>query len=260
MLTIVTLFSFSFAASPPIQTDNVVRGFGSGSNDVPLATDGYGLPNGIGATTRGADHATVAINEDRDIAVAYHSSRPAITGAGGANIKQVELAYYEYQDIGGIETWVYLDTILLGSIDYSPVLGLNQTSVRCERPDVVAVRDKFFVVWTRRYEDSLAPLQYPNQSEGPAVIECAWVEKASPQQTYKIQTYPDYRDPANPSPGLGYILDSHIVGTGLRDLLTKECLGVADAVPLSDDNDEYKVAVVYPHQTDFSGGGDLAQV
>lgn len=229
------------------QTNDVTRGFGAASNHVPLATSDYG-GSGIGSTTRGADHATVAMNDKRDIVVAYHAER---TGTGFGGLKQVEIAYYEYQLIAGADTWVHLDTILLGSIDFNP-LGFPQLKTRCERPDVVAVRDKFFVVWTRRYEDSLG---YPQQDSGPAIIECAWVEKASSQQTYKVQTYPDFQDPLNPNKGLGFELDSHLPSGGY-DLFAKECLGVADAVPLLDSG-KYKVAVAYPHQTDFSSPGNL---
>ncbi len=88
--------SFVFAGVP--QANDIARGFGAGSKEVPLATDGYSLPNGVGPTDRLADHATVAMNENRDIVVAYHSRRD-IFGLGGIKLNQVEIAYYEHDDV-----------------------------------------------------------------------------------------------------------------------------------------------------------------
>jgi len=246
MFAILLALLAPLALEGPPQND-VLRGFGGGSQKVPLATSGYG--GGVGSTNRGVDHATVAMNDKRDIVVAYHAER---TGTGYGDLKQVEIAYYEYQDNAGLDTWVHLDTILLGGIDWHPIPGLPQQKTRCERPDVVAVRDKFFVVWTRRYESDLG---LSGQDNGPAVIECAWVERAGAQQPYKVQTYPDFQDPQYPTKGLGFELDAHSPASG-SNLFAKECLGVADAVPLLDGN-EYKVAVAYPHQTDFSSPGNL---
>lgn len=121
---------------------------------VPVAMDGTGLSQGAGNLLRDADHGTVAMNSNRDIAVAFHSVRDS-SDLDGANfswngeMKQVELAYFEYKNNSGVETWEHLDTVILGSVDYSPLSSSYPVDlVRCERPDVIAVEDKFFVVWT----------------------------------------------------------------------------------------------------------------
>ena len=41
---------------------------------VPVAMDGTGLSQGAGNLLRDADHGTVAMNSNRDIAVAFHSA------------------------------------------------------------------------------------------------------------------------------------------------------------------------------------------
>lgn len=143
-------------------------------------------------------------------------------------------------------------------MDYNPINLLQQPQTTCERPVVVAVRDMFFVVWTRRYDHTNVAL-FPGQEDGPAILECAWVEKST-NPLQPIQTYPDYQDPLNTTKGLGFELDAHVVGIGTPKFLARECLGVADAVMLSDANltaDEYKVGIVYPHQTQFSSAGSL---
>jgi len=101
----------------------------------------------------------------------------------------------------------------------------------------VAVGERFFVVWTRRYQGLAS---YPNE---PAVLECAWVDLSSGSINV-LQN-------ANPS-GQGFILDKDNPQSSNDHFWVKECAGVPDAVPLHDPHNPYKVAVVYPSQTQFS--------
>ncbi len=231
--------------SPPMTLDEVL-----------LATASPpGAFYGVGLADRDADHATVAMNSERDIVVAFHSKReedindlPAPTTNGrewGGTMKQVELAYFKYNSSS--DSWEYLDTRVLGSVDHSPIQILSQRLVKCEKPDVVAVGDKFFVTWTRRYHNDP---RWTNQSGQPAVLECAWVEINSSGTDFLVSG----------TEGLGFPIDMHVPGPLEDDWFeVKECGGVADAVALYDPQDpnKYEVAVVYPHQTMFSTGGIL---
>ena len=225
-------------------------------DEVPLAT--VAPPNsvyGVGLPDRDADHATVAINSNRDIVIAFHSKReegandlPPQDTPGklwGGTMKQVELAYYKYTPSGGVDAWQHLGTKVIGGVEKSPILILFQKLVKCEKPDVIAVGDKFFVVWTRRYHNDA---RWPSQAGQPAVLECAWVEESGNDFFVTgIQ-------------GIGFPIDSHIPGTFADNWFeVKECGGVVDAVALYDPAKPNKceVAVVYPHQTLFSSGGDL---
>lgn len=214
---------------------------------VPVASSG-GPPGGQGAgeDDRDADHGTVAMNSQRDIAVAFHSVRDDAQGTYSGELKQVELAYFKHQEINGVESWEHVETKVLGSVDWTPITVGTATLVRCERPDVIAVDDKFFVVWTRRYDRDTPGLGNPGDNE-PAVLECAWVEINSSSSGINV-----YADPAM-RVGLGFALDSH-AGPG-APFEIRECAGVADAVVITEENqpaDIYKVAVVYPHQRVFA--------
>lgn len=207
-----------------MQNQTLVRQTPITLGKVPLAPGG--------SSSRDYDHATVAINSDRDIVVAFHSSL-----SGG--LKQVEIAYYEYQ-VG--DTWLHKGTVVVGATPFDPV-GLLVGNVKCERPDVVAVDDKFFVVWTRRYENVSG---HANQ---PASMECAWVD---------LDATGNIRVHQNSIPqGQGVILDKHVVPPpgqpSSNPFWVKECGGVQDAVPLKEVGNPYKVAVVYVHQFQFSG-------
>lgn len=210
---------------------------------VPLATDGLGLTNGVGQTWRDADHATVAMNSDLDIAVAFHSSRGDINSDG---LKQVEVAYFEYDP--GTDMWDYLATRLVGSVDYNPLASAFQTAVKCERPDIIAVGNRFFVTWTRRYSDN-----YAGQDNHPAVLECAWVERGALPTTFEVHGVPG-------QPGLGHILQKHVPGTNASlhfEIL--DCAGAPDAVTIKDSSlptTTDMVGVVYPHQWGFADPND----
>ncbi len=216
---------------------------------VPVAADGAAFSQGAGDPGRDSDHGTVAMNNDRDVVVAFHTVREndLITPfVYAGELKQVELAYFEYRESAGVGAWVHIDTGILGSIDWSPLSIGTVSLVRCERPDVVAVDDKFFVVWTRRYDRDTPGVGDPGDNE-PAVLECAWVGKNAGSTGLDV-----YADPAG-NDGLGYSLDFHIGGPTAFEI--RECAGVADAVVLSDPlhpNHPYNVAVVYPHQKEFA--------
>jgi hypothetical protein len=223
---------------------------------IPVAVGTGGFTYGTGHPNRDCDHATVAMNENRDVVVAYQAFRhegpndlpPKGPATYMGQMKQVEVAFYEYKPTPqGEDAWQHLETRVIGGVEQSPIAGLNQILVRCERPDVVAVGDKFFVVWTRRYHHSN---KFPNQSTEPGVLECAWIEK---QQTPDSEMVV-YADPGG-AKGLGYILDMHDL-SGSRSYEILDCGGVADAVPLVDhDPSKLEVAIVYTHQTLF--GVDL---
>lgn len=218
------------------------------STAVPLATDPRGLAFGVGLSSRDADHGTVAMNDERDIVVAFHTSRTAEdlpdpnTVLWAGKMKQVEIAYFDYQVISGVETWVHLDTKIIGSVEASSVSGTTQVLVKCERPDVIAVGNKFFVVWTRRYESQIS-----GQANEPAVMECAWVEESG-------LTSDPILVHGQISNGRGFELDKHIPSTNPFEVL--ECGGVPDAVQLIDplEPNKLEVAVVYPRQTLFGTG------
>ncbi|NQU47309.1 MAG: hypothetical protein HQ519_01575, partial [Planctomycetes bacterium] len=219
---------------------------------VPLAIDDTGLGEGVGSNQRDADHGTIAMNSNRDILVVFHTTRKDdfnSTKTHFGELKQVEFAYFEYKINGGVESWEHLESQVIGSIDHSPILG-SVDLVRCERPDVVAVDDKFFVVWTRLYGGGTPG----TNGHQPATIECAWVEKSGTSNDVIV-----HGDPSG-FKGLGKIIDQHVPGTNESLFLElKECAGVVDAVRLfspSDPNTPYTVGVVYPHQTYFSTSSD----
>jgi len=218
--------------SPPQQPFVVAQ---NTADEIPLQSGGA-----WGQSDRQADHATVAINEDRDILIAYHTTRSDIqnTGTGRSpfheSLKQVEIAFLKYDN--QTEDWTLEDQVLIGSTDYNPLVSQFQDSVRCERPDVIAVGNRFFVVWTRRYDRDQT-----GQAEEPAVLECAWVEWTGTA----LQIYNNSQ-----TIGRGVKLDS--------DYWVRECAGVPDAVLLDvNGSGEPTVGVVYPHQTEFGdiGGG-----
>ncbi len=213
-----------------------------------LLDDDFLFGEGQGFDDRDADHATVAMNSDRDVLVAFHSSRgyrpddlddPNKEWAG--SMKQVEVALFEFTPTpGGIDRWTYRDTKVVGSVEYSPVPLAVQDLVKCERPDVVAVEDQFFVVWTRRYDHS-----FTGQSNQPAVLECAWVHASgNPNDPIGVVGHP------SGSPGRGFEIDIHDPGNS-SPFEVRECAGVVDAVKLTEDDDDIlEVAVVYPHVVD----------
>lgn len=183
---------------------------------------------GLWGPDRNADHATVAVNDRGDVAVSYQTSRNGFPGTSYP-LRQVELVILEAQSGG---RWSVSQQELVGSIMRSPLSpALAQTVVRCERPDVVAVGERFFVTWTRRYDRS-----FPGQQREPSVLECAWLEWNGSK--YEVLT-------GGQPAGQGYILDA--------DFDTRECAGVADAVALDPGSAvaPARAAVVYAHQTDF---------
>jgi len=171
-----------------------------------------------------ADHATVAINDSNDILIAYHST-------DGVNApKQVEVAHYKPNTTSGVVT--HTSTVVIGAASHDPLLLGG--SRKCERPDVIAVGDMFFVTWTRIY----------NAGEKPSVLECAWIkyDATNGLQVFNGQTSPD----------LGYPLDSDSAGAG-SSFHVKECAGVADAFVVSESGGILRAGVAYSHQTKMSG-------
>lgn len=192
----------------------------SSSFPVPLV-----LPTGHGAQYK-ADHATVAINSNLDIAVAYHAR------TSSAILKQVEGAYYKRNN--STDSWSYVSTSVVGSTIHDS-LNLGSTP-KCERPDIVSVGEYFFVTWTRRYED----YPTPTSSNHPAALECAFLKYENSAVSVINGNNP---------PGLGYQIDAH--GLNGNDFYVKECAGVVDAFVIDDTNTTHRLGVVYPHQTNF---------
>lgn len=163
------------------------------------------------------------MNDSGHVLVAYHSTREDFN----PNLKQVELAFFEYDSVS--DDWTLEEQVLIGDVDPSPLISLyNQVDVKCERPDVVSVGDRIFVVWTRRYDRTV-------DWREPAVLECAWLEWN------------------------GTALDIHGIGANGEgfpldfDYKVRECAGVPDAVVLKQPaGGDPTVGVVYPRQTDFS--------
>lgn len=189
---------------------------------------------------RHADHATIAMNDSGDILVAYHATRDDEVINGYPILRQVEIAYFEFTE-GATrpqDAWELKWQRLLGSIGHTPLAGLYpQDLLKCERPDVVAVGDKFFVVWTRRYDRDFNPLSQnpPPQRDEPAVLECAWVEKSGSV----LNIYND-----GLSHGKGFPLAANY--------FIRECAGTPDAVVLKQPaGGDPTVGVVFPKQIDF---------
>ncbi len=169
-----------------------------------------------------ADHATVAINNSNDVLVAYHAN----TGVSG--VKQVEIAHYKLNPT--TSALIYSESVVVGSASYDP-LG-NGGAIKCERPDVIAVGDMFFVVWTR----------INDKVKEQAVLECAWVKYDT---TNGLEVFN-----GTTTAGLGYALDSHSPSSSFH---VKECAGVPDAFVVADTGNELRAGVVYPHQAKTSG-------
>jgi hypothetical protein len=172
-----------------------------------------------------ADHATVAINEGNDILIAYHAN------TGVSLVKQVEVAHYKLNPTSGLLT--HTSTVVIGGAGHDPLSLGPSISRKCERPDVIAVGDMFFVTWTRIYD----------AGKKPSVLECAWIkyDTINGLQVFNGQTSPD----------LGYPLDSDSAGTG-SSFHVKECAGVADAFVVSESGGTLRAGVVYSHQTKMS--------
>ena len=223
LLLFVTIFTSPFG----VAQGTIVRG---GEHEIALL--GGPLAPMWGAKLRNADHATVAMNDSGDIAVAYQTTRTDFS----PDLKQVEVAYFQYSST--LDTWTLVEQLLLGSVDHSPLVATYpQPDVKCERPDIVAVGDKFFVVWTRRYDRDYNPTgqTLKPQWKEPAVLECAWLE-------FNGTSVDDF---GPSSPGLGFKLD--------QNYFIRECAGVPDAVVLKQPaGGNPTVGIVYPRQVDFS--------
>lgn len=227
-MSLALLFLAMPIPAVPISPSQLTVGRG-GTFEIPLkGSQPSGPSSPWGKEDRDADHAAIAMNDAGDVVVAYHTVRDDFS----PTLRQVEIAYFEYSTAN--DDWTLIDRSLVGDVHYSP-LAYSQLTVKCERPDVVAVGNKFFVVWTRRYDRSVAQ---PTQEEEPAVLECAWVELTG----NGVEVYD-----GTPSIGDGFGLDF--------DYAIRECAGTPDAVvlkqaPLADPT----VGIVYPRQIDF---GDL---
>jgi len=193
-----------------------------------------------GRLDRAADHATVAINSDHDILVAYHSTRTDLANEPGQPafsepLKQVEIAIFKYDSL--TDSWNLFQSELLGSVLHDPLNSAYQEKVRCERPDVIAVGNRFFVVWTRRYDRNM-----PGFELEPAVLECAWIQ-------WNGSSYSIYNNSGPHGKGVNLDLDYKV----------RECAGVPDAVLLDPGSatTDPTVGVVYPHQTNI---GDVDPV
>lgn len=222
------LFSLLLGAAPASQVNQILPR--ATAFEIPLLSDTSG--GWWGEDDRTADHAAVAINSSRDILVAYHTTRTDILNGYAPPsfhepLKQVEIAFFEYDSTN--DQWDLKAQKLIGSTEHNPLTSFEQDAVRCERPDVIAVGDRFFVVWTRRYDRNMDGYQME-----PAVLECAWVNWTGAALEIHTDGQLD---------GQGFILDD--------DYTVRECAGVPDAVLLDLGSSSSTVGVVYPHQTDI---------
>lgn len=205
---------------------------------LPISSDTAGGDWGLGS--RNADHATVAINSNLDIFVVYQTAR--LDTNPSWDLKQVEGQLYEWN---GSNSWSRVGVMLLGDIDYD-VIPTTQPKVRCERPDVTAIGERFFVTWTRRYSRNFDPAgSTPPFEEEPAVLEGTWIQKEAGTGWTVYDSG---------SPGLGIELDRD---SSSRHFWIRECSGVPDVVALTQDSSTglARVGIAYPHQYDF---GDWA--
>jgi hypothetical protein len=191
--------------------------------------------NGVdwGPSDRNADHAQVATDNQMNALVVFHSTRldfPPLL------LKQVEVVYFRYS--GSTQTWTQEGRALVGAVNHSPLGHLyTQQNVKCERPDVVVLNDRFFVVWTRIYDSTIS-----GQQNEPAVLEGSWVRWTGSALEVNNGGLPA---------GRGFIIDSNY--------WVRECAGVPDAVSLGTlyGGNKLAVGIVYPHQTKFSDPNSL---
>lgn len=216
-----------------LATPSVAQSFAKGTNvEVSLMSDtldgDWGLPD------RTADHATTAINSLGDVLVVFHSDRTGYPGTT-YGLKQVEAALFTYDEPA--DQWTFAQRFLLGAITEDSLPNTSQTIVKCERPDVIAVDNSFFVVWTRRYDRS-----FSNQEKEPAALECAWLTPSGSGSTYTVHKN-------GLADGRGVVLDG--------GYFVRECAGVPDAVLLDPGSTNFPVSIgiAYARQTDF--GDDL---
>lgn len=181
----------------------------------------------IANPNRAADHATVAINSNKDIFVAYHTTR----SLDGAQYNQAEGVFIDYNS--DTNDWKIPDeedvyTLGIPEAASCPTAGYFPYA-SCDKPDVVAVGDRFLVVWTRFWKHEI-------DADIIAWIEAAWLWKENDKVEYS---------PSSIEHGRGSIVHS-------RDYFSVGISrGVPDAVALEfDENTEfYKGGVVYVEQT-----------
>lgn len=202
---------------PPV---TVLRGF---QFEIPLEVDNLTGVASWGNADRVADHAVVAMNDEKDILVAYDTNRPDLGQSAG----QIEIAMFHFS---GSDSWEYKGNMLLGDA-HIDTLRRGVSLVRCERPDVVAVGGAFLVHWTRRYT---------TLTNHPAAQECAWIMWDQTSQSFKAYT--------NQAPGSGQGLTFDYDGLNGINLWVKECAGVPDAVLLDDSTAVLTAGIVYLHQ------------
>ncbi len=227
-LPALLLLPVGLLQQPPITVNRYLK------FEIPLETT---QPGGIdwGDQTRAADHAVVKFNRFKDFAVVYQTTRPDLITPTAPNLRQVELALFQYN---GNDSWTYMGNQLLGDV-HIDALGRNVPLMKCERPDVVGIGDCFFTHWTRRYE---------NLPFDPSVEEGSWTQWDPGTSTFR--TYTNY--PLTPGRGFDLDFDGNL-NNGGANLWVEECAGVPDAVILDDSTPVLKVGVVYLHQTQFSG-------
>lgn len=130
-----------------------------------------------------ADHAVLAINDNGDIFVAWHSFRSDLFGTP----RQVEGAFLKRTGPG---TWKSpdpaTDVFLLGD----PVMGIYGSIDNCRKPDVVAIGNDFVVTWPRGY---------------------VFTDPVNRLEAAHIQVDGSgYAAVRSPGPGVGYLLDANI--------------------------------------------------
>lgn len=169
-----------------------------------------------------ADHATLAINDQGDVLVVWHSQ----TKVAGVPCRQVEGVLLPYQ--GGLQWEVPAGSgvLLLGD----PALALVDTVDTCTKPDVVSVGTNFMVTWPRGQA----------VGSGPDRLEVVMVE-VLPGGIASVLA---------PSPGEGYVADSNFEkgsGGGMPDLARVGAnTGALD-----------RALIAYGHESFASGGGEF---
>ncbi len=202
------------------------------SFQIPLESDG---PGGFwGPADRKTDHGTIAMNPALDIVVIYHADREDLLPGTGylSTLKQVKAAFFRY-DGGSSNTWTHVKTELIGSVTHDPEGILLNDIVKCERPDVTTVGDRFFAAWTRIYDPATGD---PDEL---AVLEGAWIRWDASQQKFLVFDHAA----SGVATGRGILLDSsyHV----------RQCAGVPDAVALEVGPSLWSVGIAYVHQWQF---------
>jgi hypothetical protein len=168
-----------------------------------------------------SDHGVVAFNDSNDLCVAFQTRSNYPDGPW-----QVEAVVLEYMGEGQWDCPSRSSVLVLGS-PQGVLPSADQEE--CKKPDIVAIGDDFFVVWTRLDQSDLQ-----TNPARTGIIECASIRKDSSGWTLDTS-----------SAGVGFPLDS---------LVVPGRAGCMPALARLDQSSPYSIGVVYTSETARSIG------